>query len=490
MRKKLLFLMLLLAAVVQGVMAQEAYAVLSGDKKTVTFYYDNQRDERGGVDINGYIYNYPYMNVERAVIDRSFANYQPTSMAYWFYNCWNLQTITGLGYLDASHVTNMESMFEGCGSLYYIDLSSGRFNTKEVTNMRSMFADCRSLEELRFRFFTTKNVTDMSFMFAYCSALQSVDLSGFDTGNVTNMRYMFNNCSMLTTLNLSGFDTKNVTNMECMFSGCMSLESLDLSRFDTRNVTTMNSMFAGCSLASLDLSGFNTGNVTDMGGMFRNCASLASLNLSGFNTGNVTDMGSMFWNCTSLASLDLSGFNTGNVTEMYSMFSNCTSLASLDLSGFNTGNVTGMQCMFKNCSSLTSLDLSSFDTRKVEYTGWPDEDDGMFWGCESLSTIYAGALWNMESVLESNSMFEGCTSLVGGQGTAYDAGHTDAAYARIDGGAEAPGYLTGKGVTGIRTMENGRRTMDNYYTLDGRVLSSKPTAAGVYVTGGRKVIKN
>ena len=40
-------------------------------------------------------------------------------------------------------------------------------------------------------------------------------------------------------------------------------------------------------------------------------------------------------------------------------------------------------------------------------------------------------------------MFEGCTSLVGGQGTTYDSSHTDASYARIDGGSSNPGYLTG-----------------------------------------------
>jgi hypothetical protein len=39
-------------------------------------------------------------------------------------------------------------------------------------------------------------------------------------------------------------------------------------------------------------------------------------------------------------------------------------------------------------------------------------------------------------------MFQGCTSLVGGQGTTYDPAHVDVAYAHIDGGPSDPGYLT------------------------------------------------
>ncbi len=41
-------------------------------------------------------------------------------------------------------------------------------------------------------------------------------------------------------------------------------------------------------------------------------------------------------------------------------------------------------------------------------------------------------------------MFDNCTQLVGGQGTAYDENHTDYTYARIDGGEATPGYFTEK----------------------------------------------
>ena len=44
----------------------------------------------------------------------------------------------------------------------------------------------------------------------------------------------------------------------------------------------------------------------------------------------------------------------------------------------------------------------------------------------------------------SHCMFDGCCLLVGGAGTAYDSSSTDASRAHIDGGANAPGYFTGK----------------------------------------------
>ena len=44
----------------------------------------------------------------------------------------------------------------------------------------------------------------------------------------------------------------------------------------------------------------------------------------------------------------------------------------------------------------------------------------------------------------SHCMFDGCCLLVGGAGTVYDPSIIDASRARVDGGANAPGYFTGK----------------------------------------------
>lgn len=130
--------------------------------------------------------------------------------------------------------------------------------------------------------------------------------------------------------------------------------------------------------------------------------------------------------------------NTSETTDMGCMFYRCSSLENIDLSSINTQNVkdNGMIGMFADCNSLRILDLSNFDTKNVKSM------TAMFGGCHKLQKIYCSELWDKTNVTESEMMFEGCWNLVGGKGTAYDENHTDAEYARIDGGEDSPGYFT------------------------------------------------
>ena len=465
----------------------EAYTVLNGD--TLTFYYDNMKNERTGIkyeiaekysNVNTPLWEKNSDHIKIINIDTSFFYYTPTSTVFWFYGLENLTTIINLKNINTTNVTDMRVMFYGCSSLTSLDLSS--FDTSKVTDLSGVFRNCSSLTSLDISSFDTSKVIGMAYMFYGCSSLTSLDLSSFDTSNVMHMNDMFYGCSSLTSLDLSNFDTSKVTDMRWMFSGCSSLTSLDLSNFDTSNVAgisgmfcnckflttldissfdtskvtaiggvnSMDSMFSGCSsLTSLDLSSFDTSEVTDMRWMFYGCSSLTSLDLSSFDTSNVTNMGAMFDGCSSLTSLDLSSFDTSNVRWMGSMFYGCSSLTSLDLSNFDTSNVMDMSAMFCSCNSLTSLDLSIFDTSKVTDMRW------IFYGCSSLKTIYAGN-WTRESY-ERSALFLGCDNLRGGKGTKigeniyydewgyhsyYCSDDIDAAH--VDGGKDNPGLFTAK----------------------------------------------
>ncbi len=241
-------------AIIGTATTAEPYAVLSADGLTVTFYYDDQKTARGGMDINSSWLDdnvsSPYGSATKAVIDNSFASYLPTETLNWFFNCFNLTTIEGIANLKTDNVTNMTSMFTGCSSLTSLDLSS----------------------------FNTENVEEMGAMFYGCSSLTSLDVSSFNTSNLRMMYNMFAKCSSLTSLDLSGFNTEKVEEMGAVFEGCSSLTSLDLSNFNTANVGTMYHLFKGCSsLTSLNLSSFNTANVTDFGDFVSNCSSLAAI---------------------------------------------------------------------------------------------------------------------------------------------------------------------------------------------------------------------
>ncbi len=251
--------------------------------------------------------------------------------------------------------------------------------------------------------------------------------------------HIFENLHDLIEIDLDAFDTSKVKNMEKMFYSAESLPTIDVSGFDTSKVTNMSYMFYELrSATSLDLSNFDTSNVTDMSFLFDNCDSLANLDISHFNTSNVITMFAMFRSTPALKSVNVSHFDTGSVTNMSNMFAN-VGLLSVDLSSFDTDNVTEMEHMFYSSYYLTTVDITGFDMSKVE------NSSGMFSYDNSLTTIYADSNFSLLSNCYSRSMFYGCTSLVGGAGTVYNASKVDGEYARIDDPDNGnPGYFTQK----------------------------------------------
>ena len=174
-----------------------------------------------------------------------------------------------------------------------------------------------------------------------------------------------------------------------------------------------------------------------MNSMFYGCAALNSLSLPSWDTSQVTTMSSMFYGCVNLTNLTIPGWNVGLVTNMQNMFRDCSALAQLDVSEWNIGSPASMRSMFQGCSSLTMLNLSGWNTGAVT------DMQSMFNGCSALVTIYVTDEWNTANVTaESSSMFVNANSLIGGQGTAFNSAHIDISYAHIDGGPDAPGYLT------------------------------------------------
>lgn len=424
MKRVLLFLITALLTV-SAFSEEQGYAVFDSETGTLTFkygempegeniFYADAGDETRGWDCK---------LLKKVVFDSSYSNARPTNTSHWFENAENLTDLIGLEYFNTSNVTDISYMLRNCWSLVGLDLIH----------------------------FDTSNVKNMSFMFWGCGNLTSVDVTHFDTSQVENMEFMFAWCKNLTNIDVSHFNTKNVINMRAMFKNCEVLSYLDVSHFDTKQVTDMAAMFdMCCNLMALDVSHFDTKKVSDMDGMFRSCYNLTDLDLGNFNTSNVTNMRTMFQGCRSLTNLDLSNFDTHCVNNMDWMFQHCENLTSLNISQFDTRSVTKMYEMFAQCHNLTYLDLSSFDTNKVKVM------TNLFLNCNNLATIYVSNKWNTNSLLDSypqfgnrdvdghQGLFDGCEKLVGERGTRYSTDHTDASYARIDGGANAPGYFTAK----------------------------------------------
>ncbi|MBO7466586.1 MAG: BspA family leucine-rich repeat surface protein, partial [Bacteroidaceae bacterium] len=461
----------------EGYLSYLAYATVTyayGSGGTIytylRFFYDGKQAEHG---LTEPIYPLPTGTeepewLERAgeftnvTFDASFRNVHPTSTYHWCYGMTQLTTID-VEYLNASEVTNMSGMFEGCTSL--TSFSSKAWDTSKVTDMSNMFKDCSSLTKVYLDVVDVSKVTNMSGMFQGCSALVALSLELFSTGSVTNMSNMFNGCSALTNISIAdGWNTNRVTSSSSMFFGCTSLKG--------SNGTTYNASHTDKAYAHADGGTSNPGYLSYLtvvpyaaydestGTLTFYCDSWRTTHADTY----LVDSDNPTWNTihpthvvfdpsfdvvrptstymwfASMPNLeDITGLeylHTDNVTSMEQMFNGCRVLESLDLSHFNTSNVTSMKSMFKFCYKLTTLDVSSWDTHNVT-----DMSD-MFYSCYDLTAIYADDGWNTDKVSSSSGMFIYCSKLIGELGTEWSNGNpTDKTYARIDQGSYGPGYL-------------------------------------------------
>ena len=422
----------------------EAYAVLSDEGKTLTFYCDGNKSTYATSNVydlnegNNAPEWQENATIETVVFDDTFASARPVSTYSWFN-----------GLTSLSSIENIENL-----------------NTSEVTDMNSMFLQCTSLKELDLSHFDTSKVTDMSYMFCWCTSLENLDLSSFNTSKVDNMYYMFYYCPKLVSLNVSSFNTSNVTNMGFMFGICQVLKELDLSGFNTEKVKRMNGMFGGCSaLTSLDLSSFVTYRVEDMEVMFNSCKNLTTITVStGWDTDNVQNSANMFsfsYNLVGGAGTRYDGIHydkeyaridggesdpgylTAPLPEAYAVYnsqaktltfnydSNKSSYGenAYDLneencapgwidydnpkeiqkvvftSSFQDARPVSTYDWFFNQPSLTEIvDIKYLNTSLVEYMS------EMFYNCSSLTNLDLSG-FDTQNVIDMSLMFSGCKGL-------------------------------------------------------------------------------
>lgn len=105
---------------------------------------------------------------------------------------------------------------------------------------------------------------------------------------------------------------------------------------------------------------------------------------------------------------------------------------SFDVAKLDVHKVTSANVAFAG-SNASVLDLSSWNVANLA------EADQMFAGMYNLTTIYANDSWN--GVTGSMTFFEN-PLLVGGQGSKWSWNACSGTYARIDGGADNPGYFS------------------------------------------------
>lgn len=391
--------------------SKKIYAALSDGGATITLYYDNLYDSRSGVDENwsefigtSEMEQTVRLEITKAVLDISMKEARPSVTYNWFYGWSNMTTIEHLDYLNTSNVTRMESMFSACTKLTSLDLTS--FNMWKVENTSAMFWYCYNLETI------------------YCHG----EWDRIPT--ITNSKDMFFNCKKLAGGKGTNFDASHVgiayarpdkgSSKPGYFTG-VARETYALYDAGSATLTVCFKNDKESHANAYSMSEVLPDDV-------RIAVKKVKIDES-MNQSYDTSLKLWFANMTELTEVTgLENFNMVPIKDVSYLFMGCTSLETIDINGFDISNVTTATELFRNCSSLTTI---------------------------YCNTDYSAREFN------SLNMFRGCTALRGDAGTTYDAGHTDAQYARLDKGEAAPGYFSGPRVY-AKLSDNGQ-TMTLYY---------------------------
>ena len=335
--------------------------------------------------------------VKKVVIDKSFAKLAPETCSGWFCNCTHLTEIDGLENINTVRVDDMSAMFKNCQSLESLDL--GSFNTKTVTNMAEMFNSCISLKTIFVsNNWTTENVTDADKMFDLCDNLYGGKGTHFTESDIKYARIDSGSDN-------PGYFTQSGEEPYTPYSAYVL--------FDTQTGTltiSYGNEFSGSS-ALIDPNDISVGSY--IGSELTEAKNVKKI---------VIDK-------------TFAEFKPYRCQRWFNFCSNVTEIEGI--ANIKTEEVEDMGEMFCGCSSLVILDLSGFDTKTVKNM------NSMFNGCTSLKTIFVSDKWNVSAVTDYSDMFSPDKKLYGGKGTPYSV--SDIKYARIDGGADAPGYFTKSG---------------------------------------------
>ena len=325
--------------------------------------------------------------------------------------------------------------------------------------------------------------SDSSYALSGFPNITSFKLGRIDASQIADASHLFEGDSSLMTLTGLKMNSTALTDINSMYKGCSSLKEANFIDFCMDNITDISECFSGCTMLSdVDLSTIITDNVLSFAGMFNGCASLEELDTVNINTSSATDLSNMFNGCEKLLTLDLSGFNTESVTDMSQMFKGCTLLSVADLKSFETSNVLTMTSMFADCENIRLINISNWNPSSL------CDVSNMFKNCASLESIYATEYTDMTSVELSDSMFLGCTHLIGGYGTSYDPLTVDATYAKIDE-EESPGLFSDADSIAtllLITIDSDELIKD--YTEDDRFDASGIGAVSIMMSGISKVL--
>lgn len=291
--------------------------------------------------------------------------------------------------------------------------------------------------------FRDAGITNYSY---WCMAMGGLcEVVGFEeVSGATDVRQMFTNCGNLATIWATSFDNGVIASFTSFLYGCNRLVG------QTGVVATSNS---GKDALSIGESGVLTSPGGDMREWaFGHLYDTGELEITGSEapdpmrglvvSGRVCvnaryQLGSALpWYChRDLLRTCTFREDVGvDIASMDNWFQGCAALTGI-IGWEGVHGLRSMRQTFNGCTALQSLGLMGLDPSGI--TDW----FYAFAGCRNLRTIVVDPTWELAEGASGFGTFHGCTSLVGGNGTAYDSGAIGCSRMVVDRAGRA-GYLT------------------------------------------------
>lgn len=421
----------------------------------------------------------------RPTIDLSDMEFDYTrKMNHMFHDCQDLQEITFPEFMNTQEVEELQNIFADCFNLERINNSRG-FNTKSTKYLTGMFANTR-IETIDLTGVDTTRAISVSGMFNNCQQLTTIYVSEdfIMRPNITNTSNVFANCPNLvgqngTTWNSThkddgymmwidgyegtdGYFTKGVLPyayaeydsvskelrfFRGQFDKYQDREIIGDKRYFTQIEQISNwelewpaDLKADCVRVCTDGNVFK---LRDAACMFLGFEKVEGIELQNFEYRGET-MERMFMNCSRLGGVEFGpAWDVTYVNNINHMFYGCSQLTKGDFAflfnGWTPVSLRYAQCAFFGCRGTDELDLSTWNLSNLRNT------EEMFAMMAGLHTIYVNPTmsFDLSMIDEWADMFNMDLSLVGGNGTAYDANYAGKERAVVDS-ASTPGYLTAK----------------------------------------------
>jgi len=221
--------------------------ITSFNDEDLTHTYADEGATEYSISISGTLIGWKFDNAGDKTLMKDISQwgcFRPGNTGDTFKGCSNL-TISATDRMNLSGVTDINEMFQLCGSLTTIP-NIGTWDVSNVTSFYGMFhSDVLFTGDIST--WDVHNCQNFGYMFYHCDVF-NVDLSGWNTESATQMTWMFYEAAIFNR-DVGDWDVGGVSNFDQMFRGALAFDQ-DLSGWDITGMTSASAMFLNVTLST------------------------------------------------------------------------------------------------------------------------------------------------------------------------------------------------------------------------------------------------